>query len=232
MSAETVDGSLDGVDPAGPADEPAGASARPEVPDRRDAPDEWVRAALEAVLMVTDEPVAARDLAQAVGVPQGRVERLLVDLAADYRGGGGFGAVRRGFELREVAGGWRIYSDPEFSDVVERFVREGQTQKLTKAALETLAIVAYRQPVSRGRISAIRGVAVDSVVRTLVARGLIDEVGQDPESGALLFGTTPLFLERMGLTSLDELEALAPHLPGDEELAEIEAEIAPGGNDR
>jgi segregation and condensation protein B len=118
-----------------------------------------------------------------------------------------------------------MYSSPDHIGVVERFLREGRSAKLTQAALETLAIIAYRGPISRGRIGAIRGVGVDSVVRTLMTRGLIDEQGTDPETGAILYATTPLFLERMGMKSLDELEALAPHLPGQDAIAEIEENL-------
>ncbi len=165
------------------------------------------RGALEAVLMVVEEPVEEMALASALTLPVARVRELLGELAADYDAAG------RGFELRRVAGGWRIYSRSEYAEVVERFVLDGQTARLTQAALETLAIVAYRQPVSRSRVSAIRGVNVDAVMRTLVTRGLVEDVGTDPETGAVLYRTTPYFLQRIGLTSLDELPALAPFLP-------------------
>jgi segregation and condensation protein B len=164
------------------------------------------RAALEAILMVTDEPVPAVRLATVLGLPTAEVDTLLVALAEEYR------SADRGFDLREVGGGWRFYSAAAHSDVVGRFVLDGQSARLTQAALETLAVVAYRQPVTRGQVSAVRGVNVDSVVRTLSARGLIGEVGTEP-SGAILYATTPYFLERMGLSSLDELPPLAPYLP-------------------
>jgi len=166
--------------------------------------------------MVVDEPVPAVQLAAAVGLPTDEVETLLHELAAEYTGA--TGARPRGFVLREVAQGWRVYSAAAFTDVVGAYVLDGQTARLTQAALETLAIVAYRQPVTRGQISAVRGVNVDGVVRTLTARGLIAEVGTDESTGALRYGTTGYFLERMGLTSLDELPALAPHLPDIESL--------------
>ena len=169
------------------------------------------RAALEAVLMVADEPIPAVRLASVLALPTDRVDALLAGLAAEYRGEGG--APARGFELREAGGGWRVYSAPAYADVVGRFVVDGQQARLTQAALETLAVVAYRQPVSRGQVSAVRGVNVDSVVRTLTGRGLVAEVGTDPSSGAVLYGTTGYFLERMGLTTLDELPPLAPYLP-------------------
>lgn len=168
-------------------------------------------AALEAVLMVVDEPVPVVRLAAALGLPTARVEDLLVALAAEYRGTDG--SRPRGFELRRVNEGWRIYSAPAYGDVVGRFVVDGQTQRLTQAALETLAVVAYRQPVSRGQVSAVRGVNVDGVMRTLTTRGLVAEVAQDAATGAVLYGTTGYFLERMGLSSLDELPPLAPYLP-------------------
>ena len=166
-------------------------------------------AALEAVLMVADEPVPVVQLATVLGLPTAQVEGLLEALAAEYRGAGG---RPRGFELRNVAGGWRFYSAPAHADVVGRFVLDGQAARLTQAALETLAVIAYRQPVTRGQVSAVRGVNVDSVVRTLTARGLVAEQGTEP-SGAVLYGTTSYFLERMGMTSLEQLPPLAPYLP-------------------
>lgn len=165
------------------------------------------RAALEAVLMVVDEPVTESALAGVLELPVEDVHDHLVALEAEY------GASRRGFTLRAVAGGWRIYSRSEFAPIIERFVLDGQQAKLTQAALETLAVIAYRQPVSRARVSAVRGVSVDGVVRTLLARGLIEEVEEAGEGGAALYRTTPYFLQRMGLRSLDELPALAPYLP-------------------
>lgn len=173
-----------------------------------------LRTALEAVLMVVDEPVPTLTLAQVLERPTEEVVAALRELVADYDAAG------RGFELRQVAGGWRFYSRASCAAVVERFVLDGQSARLTQAALETLAVVAYRQPVSRARVSAVRGVNVDGVMRTLVARGLLDEVGADPESGALLYGTTSHFLERLGLTSLEELPELAPLLPEIDALGE------------
>lgn len=167
-------------------------------------------AALEAVLMVADEPLPAVQLATVLGLPTAEVERLLAELAAEYRGERG--GRPRGFVLREVGGGWRVYTAPAHADVVGRFVLDGQAARLTQAALETLAVIAYRQPVTRGQVSAVRGVNVESVVRTLAARGLVTEAGTEA-SGAVLYRTTPYFLERMGLTSLDELPPLAPYLP-------------------
>ncbi len=173
------------------------------------------RGALEAVLMVVEEPVDEVSLASALGVTVDRVNLLLDEIAREYDRDG------RGFELRHVAGGWRVYSRPEYAAVVERFVLDGQTAKLTQAALETLAIVAYRQPVSRARVGAVRGVNVDAVMRTLVSRGLVEEAGNDPETGAVLYRTTQYFLHRIGLRSLDELPALAPFLPEVDALDEL-----------
>lgn len=171
--------------------------------------------ALEAVLMVADQPLDATSLATAVGYPVDDVVAALGVLSAEYDEQG------RGFELRHVAGGWRIYSRTDYAPVVERFMLDGQTAKLTQAALETLAIVAYRQPVSRARVGAVRGVNVDAVMRTLVTRGLVEEAGTDPESGAVLYRTTTQFLQRLGLSSLDELPALAPFLPEVDALDEL-----------
>lgn len=176
-------------------------------------------AALEAVLMVADAPVSVERLAAIVAQPVDDVAALLAALAAEYRGEDG--GRPRGFVLREGAQGWRIYSTPEHADVVARLVLEGQSARLSQAALETLAVIAYRQPVTRGQVSAVRGVNVDGVVRTLLARGLVAEVGQDPLSGAVLFGTTGEFLDRMGWTSLDELPPIAPHLPGIDALSAL-----------
>jgi segregation and condensation protein B len=180
-----------------------------------DALPRGARGAIEAVLMVVEDPISEIALAAALGVPQARVEILLEEIRGEYDRDG------RGFELRQVAGGWRIYSRPEYAPVVERFLLEGQTAKLTQAALETLAIVAYRQPVSRARVGAVRGVNVDAVMRTLVSRGLVEEAGNDPETGAVLYRTTNYFLHRIGLRGLDDLPALAPFLPEVEALDEI-----------
>jgi segregation and condensation protein B len=197
------------VDDATPDPAPAVEPAEPAL-DVDDLPG-GALATLEAVLMVTDEPVSAVRLATVLGLPTERVAALLADLAAEYRGE--HGGRPRGFELRQVGEGWRIYSAPVYHEVVGRFVIDGQTARLTQAALETLAVIAYRQPVTRGQVSGVRGVNVDGVVRTLTARGLVAETGTDPSTGAVLYRTTGYFLERMGLTSLDELPPLAPYLP-------------------
>ena len=176
------------------------------------------RAAIEAVLMVIDEPVTEEALASALDLPLEDIGAVLDELAQEYADHG------RGFMLRRLGGGWRLYSRPEYAPVVERFLLGGQQARLTQAALETLAVIAYRQPISRARIGAIRGVNVDGVVRTLLARGMVTEVGQDPTAGAVLYGTTDLFLQRMGLDSLDDLPALAPYLPSAEVLEELASE--------
>ena len=186
-----------------------------------------LKAAVEAILMVADEPVGEHELAAALVVPVASVRRVLDRLRAEYDGAaadpGYDGTLApRGFELRSTGAGWRIYSRSEFAPVVSAFVAEGRTARLSQAALETLAVVAYRQPVSRGRISAIRGVNVDGVVRTLVQRGLIRELERDAESGAVRYGTTTFFLEKMGIGSLDELPDIAPHLPGIDQIDHYE----------
>jgi segregation and condensation protein B len=175
------------------------------VPDAADVP--AIRPALEAVLMVADQPLDHLTLASAVGRPPGEVAAALEALADEYAEQG------RGFDLRNVAGGWRFYTRDEYAPVVERFVLEGQQARLTQAALETLAVVAYLQPVSRARVSAVRGVNVDGVMRTLVTRGLVEEAGHDGETTATLYRTTSYFLERIGVTSLADLPELAPFLP-------------------
>ena len=178
-----------------------------------------LRPALEAVLMVADQPLDDATLATAVGYPVPEVVEALQALVTEYDESG------RGFELRNVAGGWRYYTREDFAPVVERFVLEGQQARLTQAALETLAVVAYKQPVSRSRVSAIRGVNVDGVMRTLLTRGLVEEAGTDHETGAHLYRTSSYFLERIGVTSLDDLPELAPFLPGVDDF-EDEQEVA------
>lgn len=170
--------------------------------------------ALEAILLVAEEPLDHMRLAQAVDHPPDAVESALRALANEYD------EQRRGFQLLQVAGGWRLYTREEFAPSVERFVGTDHQPKLSQAALETLAIIAYQQPVGRSKISGIRGVNVDAVVRNLLTRGLIGEAGSDPQTGAGLYGTTQYFLERMGLTDLDELPELAPLLPAVEDLAD------------
>lgn len=185
-----------------------------EVEDELGAPS--LGAALEALLIVAVEPMPTVVLAQAARQPVQDVEAALQSLSAGYERDG------RGFSLREVAGGWRYYTSATCSDVVERWVRDGQHSRLTQASLETLAVIAYRQPVSRARVSAVRGVNVDGVLRTLQSRGLIEEAGIDPSSQAILYRTTPYFLERLGIASLEDLPDLSEHLP---DLAELDAVI-------
>ena len=177
-------------------------------------PDPGLRMSLEAVLLVADEPVPASLLADVTRQPAADVTAVLRELAAAYTAEG------RGFVLREVAGGWRLYTREECAAVVERFVGDSQEIRLTQAALETLAVVAYRQPVSRARVSAVRGVNCDGVMRTLVLRGLLEEAGTESETGATLFRTTGYFLERLGLAQLSDLPDLTQFLPEglDEEL--------------
>jgi segregation and condensation protein B len=199
------------------AQEGTGRPAAAEVPgqpgteeDAGPPPDDGspgLRASLEAIMLVADEPVSEVVLAQVLERPRAEVAEALRELAA------GYAQDQRGFDLREVAGGWRFYTREECAPVVERFVSDSQEVRLTQAALETLAVVAYRQPVSRARVSAVRGVNCDSVIRTLVLRGLVEEAGTDPETGAILFATTGYFLERLGLPSLEALPDLAPFLP-------------------
>ncbi|TIC86357.1 SMC-Scp complex subunit ScpB [Nocardioides sp. GY 10127] len=182
-------------------------------------PADQLRPSLEAVLMVADQPLDAVSLATATGHPVETVVSTLQLLSEEYTEAG------RGFDLRQVAGGWRFYTREEHAEVVERFVLDGQQSRLTQAALETLAVVAYKQPVSRARVSAVRGVNVDGVMRTLLTRGLVEEAGTDPVTGAHLYRTSSYFLERIGITSLDELPELAPYLPEMDDLDEIEGSI-------
>ncbi|SCL73682.1 SMC-Scp complex subunit ScpB [Micromonospora peucetia] len=197
-----------------PAKGPTGRRrATPEPAPELD--DAELRGALEAILLVVDEPVSELTLAQVLEQSPERIGPMLDEIAAGYTAAG------HGFELRRAAGGWRLYTRPEYATYVERFVLDGQSVRLTQAALETLAVVAYKQPVTRSRISAIRGVNCDGVIRTLVSRGLVEECGTEPDSGAFLYRTTTMFLEKLGLNSVDDLPPLAPFLPDDvEELAD------------
>jgi segregation and condensation protein B len=193
-------------------DEPAVADeVRPEMSDVE------LRGAVEAILLIVDEPTTEMTMAQVLEQPVDRVRGVLEDISRQYT------SLGLGFDLRRVAGGWRLYTRPEYAAYVEKFVLDGQQVRLTQAALETLAVVAYKQPVTRSRISAIRGVNCDGVVRTLVTRGLIEETGSEPESGAFLYRTTTLFLEKLGLDSVDQLPPLAPFLPDDiDEIADAQ----------
>ena len=177
----------------------------------------WVRRNLEAILLVADEPVPAGVLGEIVGSRLSQVEELLVELAGEYARDG------RGFVLRAVAGGWRLYTNPAAGAAVEAFLHAGQRSRLTRAALETLAVIAYRQPVTRFQVAAVRGVNVDGVFRTLLARGLIQQVGSDDGPGqASLYGTAPAFLEQLGLNSLDQLPPIKDYLPEGVDLIELQ----------
>ena len=178
-----------------------------------------VKRALEAILMVVDEPVTEIILAQITETPTELVAASLNELAKEYE------ESARGFELRQIAGGWRFYSHPDLAAVVEKFVLDGQQSRLTQAALETLAVIAYRQPISRARVSAIRGVNVEAVMKTLITRGLVEERGLEPETGAILYGTTSFFLEKIGLNQVEDLPALAPFLPDVDGLDEVLATL-------
>jgi segregation and condensation protein B len=180
------------------------------------------RRAIEALVMVADEPVPTHLLAQLLEIAPAAVDAACAELAAEYEASG------RGFQLVRVAGGYRFQSHPDLAAYVERFVLDGQAGRLSAAALETLAIVAYKQPISRAQIGAIRGVNVDGVVRTLTHRGYIAEVGRDHGPGQpILYGTTPLFLERLGLDSIDELPALGQFVPDAPLVEAFEAGLRP-----
>ncbi|MBD8505537.1 SMC-Scp complex subunit ScpB [Hoyosella sp. G463] len=182
-------------------------------------PEERVEAALEALLLVVDTPVASRDLATALDLPEDRVRRALIRLAASYEN------RRSGIDLRFAGDGWRMYTRSEYSSYVERLILDGARSKLTRAALETLAVVAYRQPVTRSRVSAVRGVNVDGVMRTLLARGLIAEADPILDVPGTHYVTTELFLERLGIASLDELPPIAPLLPDVDVIDELGDEL-------
>ena len=180
--------------------------------------------AIEAVLMVAAEPVPASMLAELLEVTPARIEELCAELAAAYD------QERRGFVLARVAGGYRFQSAPDMAPYIERFVLDGQTARLSAAALETLAIVAYKQPVSRAQLSAIRGVNVDGVVRTLQQRGYVAEVARDPGPGqAVLYGTTSAFLEKLGLASVEDLPPLGAFVPGADVVEALEQGLRPAG---
>ena len=196
--------------------------ADPMTDPQADARTEEARRAIEAIVLVAELPVEPQLLAQLLEMPVARIDELCAGLASEYDAAG------RGFALVKVAGGWRYQTHPDLSPYVERFVLEGQSARLSGATLETLAIVAYKQPVSRAQVAAIRGVNVDGVIRTLQLRGFITEVGRDPGPGqATLLGTTPLFLERIGVNSLDELPPLAEFVPGADVVEHLESGLRP-----
>jgi segregation and condensation protein B len=173
-----------------------------------------LHAMLEGILTIADEPVAVGELAKIVSAPQPDVRQALVDIAQEMA------ETERGFQIREVDGSWRMYSSEFGSQAVEQFVKEGHSSRLSQAALETLAVIAYRQPVSRGRIAAIRGVNVDGVVRTLMNRGLVEESGVEHSTQAMLYSTTPYFLDRLNIDHLEDLPEVANYLP---ELSELDS---------
>ena len=176
--------------------------------------------AIEAIVMVSDRPVEPHLLAQLLEIPPARVEEICDGLALSYA------AEDRGFQLARVAGGYRFQSHPDAAPYVEKFVLDGQSARLSAAALETLAIVAYKQPVSRAQVAAIRGVNADAVMRTLQTRGFITEVGRDPGPGqATLYGTTPLLLEKLGLDRIEQLPPLAQFVPGPEIMDALERSL-------
>lgn len=179
--------------------------AGPDLPDLTE--DSALAAALESLLLVVDSPAEEDLLATALDLPIARITEALQRMAEEYT------EQQRGIDLRKVGGGWRFYTRDRHAPFVERLLLDGQRAKLTRAALETLAVIAYRQPVTRQRVAAVRGVNVDGVIRTLLARGLIEETGTDSETGGFLFRTTELFLERIGLSSLEDLPPIAPLLP-------------------
>jgi segregation and condensation protein B len=190
-----------------PTDDPTDLDLGIDVATAPELEDSELGAALEALLLVVDTPVTVEQLASATDQPAYRVAAKLAVMAEELS------ARESGIDLREAGGGWRMYTRARFAPYVERLLLDGARSKLTRAALETLAVVAYRQPVTRARVSAVRGVNVDAVMRTLLARGLITEAGTDPDTGAVTFATTELFLERLGLTSLSDLPDIAPLLP-------------------
>ncbi|MET0189388.1 MAG: SMC-Scp complex subunit ScpB, partial [Pseudonocardia sediminis] len=191
---------------------PSAETAEVELPDVEDLgeeleSDDAFEAALEALLLVVDAPVDEVALANALGQPAARVKAALPRMAGAYTADG------RGIDLRRSGEGWRFYTRETYAPYVERMLLDGQRARLTRAALETLAVVAYRQPVTRARVSAVRGVNCDGVLRTLLTRGLVEEAGTDDQTQGTLFRTTELFLERLGLSSVQELPPLAPLLP-------------------
>jgi segregation and condensation protein B len=177
------------------------------VPDQTLTEEAELRSALEAMLLVVDSPVAEEQLAGVLDQPVRRVAEVLRELSAELTG------RDSGVDLRRVGDGWRLFTRDRYAPYVERLLLDGQRAKLTRAALETLAVIAYRQPVTRARVAAVRGVNVDGVIRSLLARGLIQETGQDPDTQGILYRTTELFLERLGLAGLDQLPPIAPLLP-------------------
>ena len=209
ITSESGAEQVDRVNRFGETDDSADAATALgiDVADEPELEDDELARVLEALLLVVDTPAPAEALAAATGQPVYRIIAKLPQMAAEFT------ARDSGIDLREAGGGWRMYTRSRFAPYVERMLLDGSRSKLTRAALETLAVVAYRQPVTRARVSAVRGVNVDAVIRTLLARGLVTEAGTDHDSGAVTFATTELFLERLGLSSLSDLPDIAPLLP-------------------
>lgn len=176
--------------------------------------------AVEAILMVAEMPLSLVHIAASLDTPVDRVREVVNQLKADFDGAEG--ARPRGFELREVGGGWRIFVRTDFEWAVREFIANENPTKLSQAALETLAVIAYRQPIARGQIASIRGVNVDTVIKTLLSRGLITELFTDSETGAINYGTTETFLETLGINTLDDLPLISPYLPGVNEALDSE----------
>ncbi|MFC4949025.1 SMC-Scp complex subunit ScpB [Pseudonocardia sp. GCM10023141] len=214
-AGESIDGAS--VLPGAPVDASAGAEVAGEsaVAEEPELDDTTLTSALEALLLVVDAPTDEESLALALGQPVARVRPALQALAESYA------ATGRGIDLRRVGDGWRFYTRDTYAPYVERLLLDGQRARLTRAALETLAVVAYRQPVTRARVAAVRGVNCDGVLRTLLTRGLVQEAGLDPATQGTLFCTTELFLERLGLSSVEELPPLAPLLPDVDAIDEL-----------
>ncbi|MFF1611856.1 SMC-Scp complex subunit ScpB [Amycolatopsis sp. NPDC058278] len=213
---ETAPEPAEAAEPA-PADPASGlvaagdADAMPDVTS-----DETLEAALEALLLIVDSPAGEELLADTLGQPKSRIVVALRTMAQKFTD------RASGIDLRRVGEGWRFYTRDVYAPFVEKLLLDGQRSKLTRAALESLAVIAYRQPVTRARVAAVRGVNVDGVIRTLLARGLIEEMGTDPETTGTLYVTTELFLERLGLSSLNDLPAIAPLLPEVDTIDDIQ----------
>lgn len=207
------------IDPAAATDKNPGAAAEEDRPDPDVLADAELAMVLESLLLVLDAPTAPAILADVLEITEDRVAATLEKLADDYDERGS------GLDLRRTAEGWRLYTRPAAAPYVEKLLLDGARSMLTRAALETLAVVAYRQPVTRARVGAVRGVNVDGVMRTLLARGLITEAGTDPDTHAVQYGTTALFLERLGLDSLTDLPPLAPLLPDVDTIEQIDADL-------
>ncbi|MEV6642498.1 SMC-Scp complex subunit ScpB [Amycolatopsis sp. NPDC051371] len=201
-------------DPADPESDLVAAGDADSLPDVTS--DETLEAALEALLLVVDSPASEESLADTVGQPKARIVVALRTMAQKFTD------RASGIDLRRVGEGWRFYTRDIYAPFVEKLLLDGQRSKLTRAALESLAVIAYRQPVTRARVAAVRGVNVDGVIRTLLARGLIEEMGTDPETTGTLYVTTELFLERLGLSSLNDLPAIAPLLPEVDTIDDIQ----------